>query len=318
MDLQFLVADPGPKLGFGKVLQTLLPSQLFKEASPPVDLAHKIQSDPLMVLPYDVLHGIIAYLSIEDGISLMEASWHVFTSTRDNNFWKHMLRIHMFPWFGELKDFLNTTTFPSSFDFKGLFLWLDDATTPEYAMRGPLIGIVNRRRIWKICQQLVPQYLRKIVSKNYIEPDDKEAQPILDSAVSLHTPMVYYPPPRAAETVSTQFIRSWKEITSRDCTLTTYWNANDLLIGISVDFGPRLRVFGSTAGHALESLFIHADEWIKEIVVWTNKIDMFNEHQDRSQWQTPMDACPFSDTGIKGLGVSGSACSQLIYRRASL
>ncbi|KAF1944979.1 hypothetical protein EJ02DRAFT_420029 [Clathrospora elynae] len=286
---EYSLCDPSPRPGFDEELQGMLPAQLFGNPSEPIDLAHKVHSDPLSVLPYDSLLDVFDCLPTDDLKSLMKASYHVHTSTREPPFWKHMLRIRILPWFYELRTFANTAV-PEGFDWKGLFLWLDALTAPEFGNQGPLMGLANRRRIWNVCQQLAPLYkerVRPLAIQN--EPEDgEEARAIMKSAVSLHMPMVMYPQPQAPETISVQFIRSWAEITHRSCDLDTYWNSNvnryeSGLVGIAVRFGGQQRVFGTTEGRPGQSLHIEPNEWIKQIIVSVDKMNMFREDQDRSQ-----------------------------------
>lgn len=95
-----------------------------------------------------------------------------------------MMHIRIFPWFWEIQRSLSSTTYPNGFDHKGLFLWLFTSTQPKFGFYGPLMGIANRRRIWRACQGLVPLY--------------KE---------------IMYPQPTHATSISAQFILSWAEIT---------------------------------------------------------------------------------------------------------
>ena len=279
-----------------------------------IDLTHKVQKDPLDILPYDILLEITMYLSIEDTFSFMGASWHVFLSTRENSFWKSMMHTHLQPWFWELSDFLSTTTLPACFDLKGLFLWLNDAATPAFGLTGSFMGIANRRRIWNTCKQLVPQYGLKSLSNDYVDPDDHEAKAVLDTAVCLQTPLVHYPQPEATETSTMQFLRSWKEL-SRGCEFSTYWGRGDELKGIAVGFGSNQRIFGDSIGCRGESVFIDADEWIKEIVVWTKEVSMSRRKNYQTRWKSPIDAEEFVDSSITGLEVSISAPPQLINER---
>jgi hypothetical protein len=173
-------------LGFEKVLQSMMPASLFEWAPMTLDITHKVRNDPLAVLPYDILYDIFDHLSTQDTTSLMSASWHVLISTRNTDFWRHLLRYRILPWFWELDSLVTNSTLPSDFNYKQLYLWLDGVTTPEFSMTGPFMGIANRRRIWAVCDQLSLLYKERVSLDENIEPRNDESEAILRSAMSLH------------------------------------------------------------------------------------------------------------------------------------
>ncbi|CAO2649834.1 Nn.00g011260.m01.CDS01 [Neocucurbitaria sp. VM-36] len=299
---EYTVCDPGRRAGFEEVLQSMIPASVF--CNTPLDLAHKVRKDPLAVLPYDVLHGIIDHVSVQDMTSLMTASWHVLSTTRETTFWKYMLRRHISPWFWELNTILTEMELHDTLDYKALFLWSNKLTTPEFGLRGPLMGVANRRRIWNACRPLVSLYREKVGPIHCSEPEDEEAKAILDSAVSLHMPIVAYPQPKDVATTSVQFIRSWHEVAHQSCDFDTYWAQSGALVGVAVTFGTNQRVFGSTEGKAGQSLHIESGEWISEIVVYVSAVEMINERVDRSQWRNAMDVRSTEDAEIKGMSVT--------------
>lgn len=302
---EYVVSDPDCKVGFGQVIQSLIPSKLFRKDAELLQLEHKVQSDPLRKLPYDVLYEIFTHLSFTDTKAFTQSSLYVYTSTQNVTFWKHMLRLHVFPWFWEASAIIRDALDSENLDYKSLFLWLEAATRPEFGAQGPLMGIINRRRIWNVCQQLVPQYAEKVQPDKRAEPDEAEARAILDRAKCLQMPAVSYPIPKQTCTGSAQFIRSWGEISNRPSILDTYWNHNGALIGISITFiGDYPRVFGSTEGTLGNPLYIPSSEWIREIVVSIDDVNMFSRKQDRSQFQTVLDNVPYGTACIRSLTVN--------------
>lgn len=296
------MCDPGLKPGFEEVLPSMMPASIF--GSTQFDLTPKVREDPLAVLPYDILHGIVGYLAVKDLVALMTASWHVLSTTRETAFWKHMLRQRISPWFWELNTMIAEATLSDTFDYKALFLWLNAITTPEFGKRGPMMGIANRRRIWNAFQPVTSLYREKISPKDSSVPADEEAKAILDNAVSLHMPIVAYPQPKQVETTSAQFICSWNEISHKSCDFDTYWAEDGTLVGVAVTFGAHQRVFGTTDGKHGQSLHIAAGEWISEIIVYISELDMFSATMDRSQWTNATHVRPARDAGIRGMTVS--------------
>lgn len=306
---EWSVMDPGPRPGIEEVVESMLPAQLFGTIPMALDLSHKVHSDPLTTLPYDVLHGIFANLSLKDTLSLIKASWHVLESTRDPAFWRLMIRLHIAPFFWELEDLLSKSDFPSTFDWRGMFQWLNEITRGKFGMEGQLRGIANRRRIWNVCQQLHRMYYDRLSNDHYNEPSDAEAKAIFDTAVCPHKPITIYPPPSDTETrtLTVQFIRSWSEIAYRACDLETYWSASgksDGLMGISVTFGSVERLLGSKTSTKGSSLRIEAAEWIKEIRLLMSKLALPSEYSGESKVTEKKDPMSVRESSISGMAVS--------------
>jgi hypothetical protein len=110
---------------------------------------------------------------------------------------------------------------------------------------------------------------------------DPVAKAIFDTASNFHMPKTTYPEPFYADLVSTQFVHSWQEVSDESCDLKTYFNNTGALVGISVSFENKKRLFGSTKGEEGETLHIPADDWIEEIVVYISKIKMTGEYDRR-------------------------------------
>lgn len=300
------MCDPGPYPGIDQVLRSLFPAKLFNRSGASLDLSNKVRNDPLTILPYDILLGILDYLPVDDTFALRKASWHVFTSTQEPAFWRHLLRLRVAPWFWEIKDLLAHTKFPETFDFQGLLMWLYYITFPEYGFRGPLMGIANRRRIWNACQDLVPVYAAKVTVTQPVAPPSEEAKAILDAAKSLHMPLVMYPQPqpKTARTISAQFICSWGEVTHRACDFDTYWDKEGALVGISVTFGQTERLFGTKSKYKGQPMNIPAKDWIREIRIQLNQADMLSEYTNRTEWNGKSDVKPYREVVINGMEVS--------------
>lgn len=307
---EWCVANPGAKDGIHEEIKSMLPAQLFSRSDThlaSVDLGHKVKNDPLTVLPYDVLHGIFSDLSIKDTKSLINASLYVFGCTREPTFWRRMIRIHIVSFFWELDSMLQDTTFPNTFDWKGFFQWLNTTLGPTFGMEGPLMAIVNRRRIWKVCQQIAPLYHEKFNAEGYEEPTEAEAATIMEQAKTYDTRITMFPQPQAHETqiITTQFIHSWSEPEYRACDIDTYWsNQYGTLTGISVKFGSAQRVFGSTEGTKGLSMHIKAGEWIKEIQISVRKLDLWDLDKYKDLIEGRDDPRAIHDSHIDGMKVS--------------
>jgi hypothetical protein len=304
---EYSVADPGKKSRIEEVVKSMLPARLFDPPSQsPLNLADKVRHDPLALLPYDILHGIIVLLPIKDMRSLMTASWCFHEASREAAFWRLMIRVHIVPFFWELESFLNNTVLPEGFDWRGAYHWLDDITKPSFGLTGALIGIANRRRIWNACLQLAPMYHEMLDATVYIDPPDTEADPIMSAATAFHTPITMLPVPTEPYPITTQFIRSWSEIKHQPCQLRTYWSFGDDhgLIGISVNFGSEERVFGETEGAEELSVHIGSGDWVKEIRVSLTPLGTDYPEVSRDSIQGKHDPGTIRGSVIDGMTVS--------------
>jgi hypothetical protein len=270
------VTDPGPNPKHSDSLRSLMPANIFTE-SEPLDLGHKVLDDPLSVLPYDIILSIIEYLPVRSVQKLSRASWHVFTLTRQDSFWRVLTRTHILPWLWELPDVFDDTTrasSPISTNAKNIFLWLNKSTRGEYGLEGPLMGLANRRRIWEACGELAVDYHRTLGTWKITVPDNEEANAILNSAVCLHLPVVMDLQVQRAHTIATQFIDSWTDLEDRSCQLDTYWTPSQTLTGISLSFGKEKRIFGVAKGEKGCEVKMAPGEWIREVRVGTRKVDL--------------------------------------------
>ncbi|KAF2119207.1 hypothetical protein BDV96DRAFT_567199 [Lophiotrema nucula] len=313
---EYSVCDPYSTAGVSQYLESILPASLLNHTESP-DLSKKITYDPLTKLPYDILHILVQHLPPKDFLSLLRASWYVTKSTNDNAFWKSFLRRKIMSCFWEIEDLLDNV--PEDFDFKRAFLWLNRLTTCRFGMEGYLMGIANRRRIWNVCQQIVPLYRKQVPENDLAGSQDEEARTILQSSASLYMPMVAFPRIKEARTVSTLFIRSWDDI-SKPCLFETFWNSETALVGIAVTFGIQTRLFGEKGveGSIVHkySVSIPENDWINEVVLQMQDVDMFGEPKDPSQYMTAMHVQPTAPVFIVGMKLTLTSGKSIDVKRS--
>jgi hypothetical protein len=315
---EYAVIDPGRRrsVTVSEALQEILPAQLFTTpATMHSDITHKVLSDPFAQLPYDILHTIFPYLSDGNILDLMKASWSVNFTTRNNSIWKQLLHSRIYPWFWEAKEVLNGSTLPQDFNYKRAFLWLNTITTPKFGIRGPFIGVANRRRIWSVCEEL--KFFYRNSSPIDVSADltnDEEAKDIMTRAASLQMSLVAHPKPRnLGKTVSTQWIKSWADVDSRSCVFETYWRSTgpeqgdsspeaEVLIGMGVIFGLNDRRFNCPKDLSItwscKTAMIDANDWIKEIILHVRN------KGDRSQIRHAVEILPGESRSIEGVTAS--------------
>lgn len=198
-------------------------------------------ADPFSRLPNEVLHMIFQYLPGKSLLTLTAASWPVFVSTHNNQFWKLFISWDM-PWVWELNKILGDTQ-PTDLDYKSLYLWLDTVTTPKYGMAGTFMGLANRRRIWGACQQLVGHYFKRLEQRPSVKADAE----ILEQSKCLQMPFVSLPQPaEEPKTWKKLWAHSWQEMDGHPALFETFWTDDLGLVGIGVTFGgDTRRIFGA-------------------------------------------------------------------------
>ncbi|ORY11166.1 hypothetical protein BCR34DRAFT_333826 [Clohesyomyces aquaticus] len=290
---EYTVFKPSTNPKLIDVLRDLLPNQGF--SGPSIDrlsidseLETKVRNDIFSMLPLDILYMLFPYLSSETSINLMNASWHVFKATRRNGFWKQMIRNHILPWFWEFDTFIQTEDL-DHIECRGLYVWLEGITRPQFGIRGPWMGLANRRRILNACEQVKKVYL-KLKEGNYgvqgshcgNGTDDDEAEEIKDDSVSLHLPAILEPKPAAELTTSVQWIRAWDEVESPGKIFESFWNGDGVLAGLGVVINSHRRVLGPTdevPGIRKFSIDVPDAEWIEEILLHLTDPDILSEDE---------------------------------------
>ncbi|PGH11856.1 hypothetical protein AJ79_04653 [Helicocarpus griseus UAMH5409] len=270
---EYLVAHPTIIPRFEESLRNSITERTFKGAPPHLHLANKVKHDPFSKLPYDLLYSVLRYLPGQSVRALMIASWPAYNATRHPAFWKQLIRWDM-PWFWELNMMIEEF---EDLDYKNLYLWLDKATTPTYAMAGPFMGVANRRRIWGACTQIAERYIMaQNAAHNTI---DEDPNVLLEQNGMEQLPMVAYPQPiMNIRNLSRQWVYTLREANSQPAQLSAIWTHEGYLMGMGVQFGSNRRVFGhaSTPNGVRSSVVsIPRYNWIKGIVMYMPEMDLY-------------------------------------------
>ncbi|CAI6341034.1 unnamed protein product [Periconia digitata] len=267
---EYTIIDPRVRLDISVHLQTMWPAQVMEtqDTCRARDLSTKIQPDPFETLPYDVTWMIFSNLSIEDTLALMKASYHV-SHVMHTDVWRALIWSKFLPWFPEFRKLYQELLVPGNINCKKVFLWLENITKPRIGIRGPLMGIANRRRIWRVCEQI------GMVYNHYAMSNELETNEILEQATTLTMAPVMYPLPVNSEpSVISQWIKSWDEIEQKSCDFITYWHDTGSskaggLVGLGVAFGDDERVFNHPRGASttVAKVTLENSDWIQVVVL---------------------------------------------------
>lgn len=136
------------------------------------DLAPKVRADPFRRLPYDMIYRVSHFLDDKTLMSLCSASWAVHCALRDNDrFWRQRIRRVSMPWLEEVAPLLRDDALMKNVDIKGLFCALDGLTRLRAGMTGPMMGVANRRRIWRVCRIIAKTYKKMAVRSEAMGSD---------------------------------------------------------------------------------------------------------------------------------------------------
>ncbi|KAF4331903.1 activator of stress genes 1 [Fusarium beomiforme] len=118
-----------------------------------------LELNPGTALPETVIFGVSEFLDTQNLIKLFVASSATFSSLRDNgSFWKRRMKTHL-PYFVELHECLREQSRTlKDRDFRKIFLWAEAASRPHSDVARLMFPLANRRRIWKVCEQIEKLY----------------------------------------------------------------------------------------------------------------------------------------------------------------
>lgn len=160
-------------------------------------LSSKVKTDPFGNLPLELLHEITDRLDNGSLFALCSASWTAHSVLRTNNrFWRHRIQRVSMPWLIEVFPLLDDDDLMKEVEVKVLFCELDSVTKPRLGMRGPMMGVANRRRIWAACEVAGDVYAEAVVALPELRTSGKS----LAASVRVFTQEEHwYTPPVAAE-----------------------------------------------------------------------------------------------------------------------
>lgn len=268
---QYSVSDPSWRAGLEEIIEQDMASIDFRLLpSNKLNLDHKVRRDDLTKLPLDIIYLIYTHLTAKDAFALMEASFHASAATRNNGFWKQFIKRAILPWFWEFELFVFDKLTDDT-NYKRLYLWLDAITEPRFGMDdGSYLRIANRRRIWKVCEQLAERYWRD-AAKPSAANIDEPGRSVLDESICDYMPVTASLQSDGGRIQSTLWLHSWDELNPDLAVFESFWNTDGMLVGLAVDLGNGRRLLGqgesNDQGIVRQSATIPPGHWIKGFVL---------------------------------------------------
>jgi len=288
---EYTVSSPQYRTELKDEIASFISGSLFDSRALQVCHEAKSGSNPLAALPETVLFTISEFLDNTSLLNLLCASWATFLSLRDNaSFWKRRIVTHL-PCFFELHECLkeDSQTLQGR-DLRRIFLWAEYASKPGSGVAKLMFSIANRRRIWKVCEQIESLYIREPrrqpTEKGYIiYKAFKSGRQVLGDT---REPGLYFR--------SANFLRGWHELL-RPWTFDLFWNSEGDLSAIAISFGEDKRIFGhepQEKGSYQTTGSFPGGVWIKGFVF----------HIYASSILRPWQACSWNYSSCRGVTVS--------------
>jgi hypothetical protein len=142
----------------------------------------RVQNDPFCKLPTELIHHIANYMDGHELIALRQESRFVRQATRSSNFWKRLLlREQAWLWdtpfsvaFWEPSGKAASTQ--HLVDWEKLYIVMEKSTARCFGTKGAMMALANRRRIWKVCEEMARVYWEKWPQREELREADRHAE----------------------------------------------------------------------------------------------------------------------------------------------
>lgn len=230
-------------------------------------------SDPFERLPYEIISGVCSYLPIDSVTQFQEAS-RAAQSFLSNGTWRRRIKSDM-PWLWDLFEDhgRERDVDKATIDWRHTYETLDCRGQIESRYIFP--GLVNRRRIWKVCSQIAVLYASKTAMQKPPKSGNEDVSYDISSKVicpllaRIPNSRHHSKPP--TETHFTTFMLSgFGDLHHSSSVVQTNWNSDGSLIGISMTMkGHSPRLFGNQActGSYAKSVVIEEGDWLQKLTI---------------------------------------------------
>lgn len=227
-------------------------------------------SDPFELLPYEILFEVVSYLPIESVVMFQVAS-RAADFSLSNATWKRRIKSDM-PWLWDLFDdhARRRDVSKTIVDWKRVYVSLESRS--RFKSFDYIFGLVNRRRIWKICSQIAVLYASKTAI--FPKPPKSGNEDVSEDVSSKTVCSLLAEVPRFPEQSNTHFttfmLLGFGDLHHGSSLLRTYWNDDERLIGVSMTMkGRSPRLFGhqTSIEKYVKSIVIEEGDWLQKLTL---------------------------------------------------
>ncbi|OJJ03998.1 hypothetical protein ASPVEDRAFT_764138 [Aspergillus versicolor CBS 583.65] len=225
--------------------------------------AVQLSNDPMARLAPELLFEILITLPMESVNCLRAASPAVARLELNNGFWKQKL-LHDMPW---LFDF--PTDAEEYLDLDWAKCYADLRARSQNGNPAQILALVNRKRIWGVCEQFGPSYARRKAVKD--EERRRSQGSLLTQATS--TPIRRLTSPQAKiDSLALALLRSLSDLDQDPPILSVYWTKKGALSGFGVQRA-NMDTIGSPEKFAVrDEVKIQKNDWIRGFIVTSTEI----------------------------------------------
>ncbi|KAL3476931.1 hypothetical protein BJX99DRAFT_258046 [Aspergillus californicus] len=220
----------------------------------------QLNKDPFARLAPELLLIIVSQLPIASLESLRAASPAIGGLGLSNGFWKHKLR-HDMPWLFDLPG--SGDKEPDWAKCYAELLERSDISSPIQ-----IRGLVNRRRIWGVCEQFAPSYAEKKATLD--ENCTRSEASLLAGAISTPMRRLTSIPPRT-ESSALPLLQDLSDLQHSLPRLLIFWSRKGALSGFGTQAGGTLQTedtVGSRDHFAVrDEVNIRHGDWIRGFIV---------------------------------------------------
>ncbi|KAH8705613.1 hypothetical protein BGW36DRAFT_435497 [Talaromyces proteolyticus] len=207
-----------------------IPTLLSSEHTPPsadtveTRLLPGVVHDYFAEVPVKILLHILQYLPIDSVNALRTVSSYVTSATSSSSFWEKRLRQDM-PWLYDIPEENNSNG--QGVDWAQVCQDLHEKSHNNCESR--ILGLVNRKRIWKICDLFAASYFNIKKAKDY-----ENSTAVLKNAFS--GPMVPLGDLGKVKTETSKLalISDVNDVGVKNPVLSIYWSREGFLLGFGV------------------------------------------------------------------------------------
>ncbi|KAJ4478437.1 hypothetical protein J3R30DRAFT_3482020 [Lentinula aciculospora] len=232
-------------------------------------------SDPLSRLPPEIIIEILIIMPIESFTTFMTTSPAARHVQLASSFWKKRVEIHI-PWSWEV--FAHAAQKEQSYDWEKIYNDLEKFSKSDtITFESIPLGFANRRRIYNVCRQLTPIYIRLENEAQATSPTD-DSKEMLRNAKCQHFVGVSIPLSSTFSSTNTFMLSQWSDIANERKTMEISWNSSGVLAGISLTIrGIRSAVgsseIGAIVGLATDTIVIQEGDWIEGFLFFMSAPD---------------------------------------------
>ncbi|KAL4803115.1 hypothetical protein BDV18DRAFT_153807 [Aspergillus unguis] len=218
--------------------------------------AAQLSNDPMARLPAELLLEILIALPMTSANCLRAASPAVARLQLSNGFWKQKLRYGM-PWLFDFPD-------NEDEELDWAKCYADLRARSKNGNPEQILALVNRRRIWGVCEQLAPSYTRRKAVKD--EERRRSQGSLVTRATS--TPIRRLTSPQAkTESLALGLLRSLADLEGDPPALSVFWTSKGALSGFGVHRG-NMDTVGSPEKFAKrDDVEIEKSDWIRGFIL---------------------------------------------------